>query len=161
MTPSYLRSLADRVSGATGADREIDRDVASAIGICLHLRQTKNGCQDDWGFDCDDCGADSWGNRSKDGFNRRLSDPVPAFSTSLDAAETLALSNWRLGGLSQHDHPILRERGEWTAWVYPDGSLDVLGERRPRCRHATSAARALTATWLLARANLDDQERSR
>lgn len=84
-----LNELVERITQASGADPEINKAIASFLGMCLHPRKTYSGCQDDTGYDCDDCGADSWGNRSKDGFNRRLYDPVPAYTASIDAVRTL------------------------------------------------------------------------
>ena len=82
-------TIIDKLERADGPDRELNAEIAKAVGMCLHPNRTRNGAQSDTGFDCDDCGADSWGNRSNDGFNRRLSDPFPAYTASIDTAMTL------------------------------------------------------------------------
>ena len=68
---------------------ELNKAIYVASGFCLHEKTTFSGAQSDTGFTCDDCRADSWGNRSKNGKNQRLYDNVIAYTTSLDAAVTL------------------------------------------------------------------------
>jgi hypothetical protein len=75
---------------------------------------------------------------------------IPAYTASLDAAITLVPEGWRIGDLSQHDHPTLRAKGDWTAWLYPDGKLEPVTGDKPRCRFAATPALALTAAALRA-----------
>lgn len=83
--PDVLRGLLERVQGAGALDPNLDRDLAIRLcGWCRHERTTREGYQDDTGFVCDDCGADSWGNRNDAG--QRLHDRAPEVTTSVDAA---------------------------------------------------------------------------
>lgn len=83
-----LNELADRVEGLSGPDREVDRIIyRDVLGFCLHANTVRSGAQSDTGFDCVDCGADSWGNKGKHG--QKLRDAAPAYTASIDAAMTL------------------------------------------------------------------------
>lgn len=73
---------------ATGPDRELDAAIFyDLLGHCRHANKVRSGAQSDTGFDCPDCGADSWGNTGPTG--QRLHHTVPAYSASIDAALTL------------------------------------------------------------------------
>ena len=112
-------TIIDKLERADGPDREMDAEIAKAVGMCLHPNKTRTGVQSDTGFDCDDCGADSWGNRSNDGFNRRLSDSCPAYTASIDAAMTLVPEGWEL-------HSLMRQPyGKTAVWL---GRGEALGE---------------------------------
>lgn len=83
-----LLELAARVEALTGPDRELDANIHyDVLGWCRHTNTKRSGAQSDTGFDCLDCGADSWGNKSKRG--QKLHDVLPAYTASLDAAMTL------------------------------------------------------------------------
>lgn len=90
--------LITRLESADGPSRELDAAIATLLGICLHPNTIYTGAQSDTGFSCADCGADSWGNRSKDGHNRRLHDQVPTYTASIDAALTLVPEGWTYEG---------------------------------------------------------------
>lgn len=74
-----------------------------------------------------------------------------------DAAMMLVPEGWRIGNLSQHDHPLLRERGEWLCTLYPEGQLGKLRADlgKARCNHADHPALALAQACLKARENGD------
>ncbi len=79
-----LVELVERVTKATGPDRILDAAIARDVaGLCLHGSWHSEGPDGDRGRVCDDCGADSWGNLGKAG--QRLSDPLPAYTGSIDA----------------------------------------------------------------------------
>lgn len=137
-----LLALADRVEAMDGPDRAVDAEIAQAIGMCLHPNQTRNGAQSDWGYDCDDCGANSWGSRSRDGFNRRLSDPNPRFTSSLDAAMTLCPDGFCVWAMGQIPDDCC-----FYAELWRDGSTKSEGEIR-----SSSLAQALVAACLRAQA---------
>lgn len=104
--------LLARVEGASGPDRELDVDLAvTLLDWCRHETKTYSGYQDDTGFTCDACGADSWGNCSASG--QRLHDAAPKFTASIDAA--LALMECVLPGAqwSRSQHGAVR------LWVGP------------------------------------------
>jgi len=82
-----LLALADRVENLDGPSREVDVLIGAIFGLCPHKTTTYERCQGDSGYTCDECGADSWGNRSKSG--QRLDDKIPAYTASLDAAMQL------------------------------------------------------------------------
>jgi hypothetical protein len=89
---SDLLALAERVEAAPGPDRELDQAIYhDVLGYCRHVRTERSGAQSDTGFDCLDCGADSWGNKSKPPYppGQKLHDAAPAYTESLDAAMTL------------------------------------------------------------------------
>lgn len=80
--------IIDRLEKADGSNREVDALIYHDIlGMCRHKNTTYSAYQDDTGFDCDDCGADSWGNKGK--FGQELYDKPPAYTASLDAAIAL------------------------------------------------------------------------
>jgi hypothetical protein len=91
MTPE-LEALASKVKALAGPDREVDCLIGALFGLCPHKSLTYERCQGDSGHTCDACGADSWGNRNKAG--QGLSDYMPRYTASLDAAMTLALPSW-------------------------------------------------------------------
>lgn len=77
---------------ATGPCRELDAAIFyDLLGHCRHANKVRSGAQSDTGFDCPDCGADSWGNTGPTG--QRLHHTVPAYSASIDAALTLVPAN--------------------------------------------------------------------
>lgn len=85
---TVLLALADRCE-REGPSPDLDKTIYAAMDFCLHEKTTYSGAQSDTGFTCDNCHADSWGNRSNNGKNQRLHDRVIAYTTSLDAAVTL------------------------------------------------------------------------
>ena len=111
-----MRELLARVVAAKGPDRDLN--VALAIEFtdwCRHEHTTRSGWQDDTGFTCDACGADSWGNKSASG--QRLHDGCPAYTGSIDAAMTLMErvlpgATWAVAGPSDHSG---RNRASVTA----------------------------------------------
>ncbi len=86
--PATLRELIARLEKATGPDRELDRLIQEARGICTHRKFTRYVYQDDSGFTCNDCGEDLYGNRG-----------WPAFTSSIDAAVSLVPEgrDWLVG----------------------------------------------------------------
>jgi hypothetical protein len=93
--PEELDALIAKVEAATGRDRILDATIARDVaGLCLHGSWHSEGPDGDRGRVCDDCGADSWGNLGKMG--QRLNAPMPAYTTSIDAA--VALVERRLPG---------------------------------------------------------------
>lgn len=82
-----MLALAARVEALDGADREMDCLVGALLGLCAHRKTSFERCQGDSGYTCDDCGADSWGNKSKSG--QRLDDKMPRFTASMDAVLSL------------------------------------------------------------------------
>lgn len=91
MTPE-LEALASTIEALTGPDHEVDCTIGALFGLCPHKSLTYERCQGDSGHTCDACGADSWGNRNKAG--QGLSDYMPRYTASLDAAMSLALPSW-------------------------------------------------------------------
>jgi hypothetical protein len=92
-----LSELIERIEAATGPDRSIDEAIYhDLLGFCRHANKERTGAQSDTGFDCLDCGADSWGNKSRKGgypAGQGLHDSAPRYTTSLDAARTLVPDN--------------------------------------------------------------------
>jgi hypothetical protein len=87
-----LHALAEQAEAAIGPDRGIDRAIYhDVLGYCRHARTERSGAQSDTGFDCLDCGADSWGNKSKPPYppGQKLHDAAPAYTASIDAAMAL------------------------------------------------------------------------
>lgn len=88
-----LSGLIERVEAGVGPDRSIDAAIYhDLLGFCRHANQERTGAQSDTGFDCMDCGADSWGNKSRKGgypAGQGLHDSAPRYTASLDAAMTL------------------------------------------------------------------------
>ncbi|NML11287.1 hypothetical protein HHL08_14220 [Sphingobium sp. AR-3-1] len=81
-----MLALAERVE--SGPDREVDAAIHyDVLGWCRHANTVRSGAQSDTGFECIDCGADSWGNKSNRG--QGLRDRLPAYTASIDAAMTL------------------------------------------------------------------------
>lgn len=139
--------LADRIEALDGPDREIDTEIAVIDGYCLHKNTTRSGAPTDNVFDCDDCGADSWGNRSKNGKDQRLHDPVPSFTTSVDAALTLVPDGWN------HGHRYSTKKQTAQAWcefipAVPFGPEELLTTHSGKC---SSPALAICAAALRAR----------
>jgi len=125
-----LESLAAQVEAADGPSRELDVAIGALFELCAHNSRTFERCQGDSGYTCDACGADSWGNRNKAG--QGLSDHIPQYTASLDAAMTLVGDHsWRV-----EDHELAGP----CALVY-----DQEG-------YAVTPALALTAAALRARA---------
>ena len=136
-----LVALAERVEALAGPCRETDRAIwHDHFGHCRHANTVRSGAQSDTGFDCVDCGADSWGNKSKAPYpvGDRLNDAAPAFTASLDAAMTLVPEGWatRLAVEDRHSH-------SW-GWTLRGGyGVDAHGR-------AATPALALTAAALRA-----------
>jgi hypothetical protein len=136
-----LEGLRDRLAKATGPDRDIDKAIhGELLGKCLHPRTTWSGAQSDTGRTCDDCGADSWGNRGGDG--QRLHDSVPAYTASIDAAVTLVPTddhgvNWDVEGV----------HGGVCAYVWLEHPAAVHGfVRTPLSKSRAEAMRLLPLT---------------
>lgn len=117
-----IKSLIERIEKSEGADREIDALIYhDLLGFCRHARKVKTGAQSDTGFDCLDCGADSWGNKSRKGgypAGQGLHDSAPRYTASIDAAMTLVEPRalWAHG--SMEDGPFAR-----ICWPRPDGTF--------------------------------------
>jgi len=141
MDRDTLLKQAERVEAAQGADRALDAEVARQQGMCLHPNTVRTGAQSDIGFDCVDCGADSWGNRSKDGFNRRLSDPVPNYTGSIDLVIAL------LPNGTGHD-PWWLLKGAWRGKAKAE--IWVRNKGKPYRGTASTPALALLAACLRA-----------
>lgn len=98
MDGEQIKSLIERIEKSEGADREIDALIYhDLLGFCRHARKVKTGAQSDTGFDCLDCGADSWGNKSREGgypAGQGLHDSAPNYTASIDAALTLVPRGW-------------------------------------------------------------------
>jgi hypothetical protein len=78
-----IDALIAKCEAATGGDREIDAEIATDIaGLCLHGSWHREGPEGDTGRVCDDCGADSWGNKGM--FGQRLNDDLPRYTSSID-----------------------------------------------------------------------------
>jgi hypothetical protein len=83
---------------------------------------------------------------------------VLSYTASLDAAVTLVPEGWRLGVLSEWDNETLRKKGPWQCIVMPAGKGDSMGiGLNTRCDHAATAALALCAAALRARAVAHDR----
>lgn len=94
-----MGDLIARIERADGPSRELDAEIYhDVLGFCRHSRKEYNACQDDTGFDCLDCGADSWGNKSKHPYplGQGLYDKAPAYTASIDAAMSLVPEEWKL-----------------------------------------------------------------
>lgn len=136
MDAQALKELRERLVTATGPDRDVDRFIHRDVrGLCLHINQTLEGAQSDTGFTCDDCGADSWGNRGKDG--QRLNDRVPAYTASLDAAVTLVPDGmwWMFAkGKARPTEPL------YGVMFFKEGTAEEVG---PGAEHDSSLTLAL------------------
>lgn len=80
---------------------------------------------------------------------------IPRFTASVDAALILVPDGVRVGNLSQHDHEMLRAKGEWLCTLYRDGKIDVFDDRPimwGRCQYAATPALAICAAAMRARA---------
>lgn len=142
-----LKALADRVEREEPS-RELDAAVDLALGFCPHINTTYEAVQGDSGRTCDDCGADSWGNRNAKG--RRLHDPAPTYTTSLDAAVTLVPPDcWReTNGPRKYLNVPTPSPNRWKAEVTPwITGLPCMG-------WAETEAMAICAAALRARAAL-------
>ena len=92
MTPDRetLARLLQDVEAATEGSRGLDEGIAvELLGWCLHKNVKWTGWQDDTGVRCLECGADSWGNRSKNGLSQRYHDGPPQVTRSTDDASAL------------------------------------------------------------------------
>ncbi len=118
MTKEQLTSLAERVMGLTGPDREVDREIGWAIGYII-------SDQPDGRVQCHGNGIPRT--------NRRT---LPFYTASLDAAMSLAGDDF--GSLM---------RGRFL-----DGSEGFVALVKRREANAKTAANAVTAAALLARA---------
>lgn len=131
-----LLELADRVEAATGPDRELDAAIWLAVTPGATRKQTvipANGQRQGWTID-----------ETREATGRLII--VPHYTASLDAAMTLVPEGRFVGALNQCD-----PGGEWHA--------------RIECHHAVyedatakTAATALLAAALRARANVSEQE---
>lgn len=140
-----LEALAARCE-REGPSDALNKAIYVAMGFCLHEKTTYSGAQSDMGFTCDDCGADSWGNLSKNGKNQKLHGKPMPYTTSLDAAVTLVPEGW-----------------VFTINTFPKtASAYVMnaegGIVRPKENHIASPALALCAAALRARAVLAKAE---
>ena len=93
------RALIAKIEAATEPSRELDRCLAIEVGICLHDKLERSGAQSDTGFTCAHCGADTWGNVGK--YGQKLSDRIPPFTSSIDAAMALVPDGWMLISILQ------------------------------------------------------------
>lgn len=139
-----LSSLIERIEKSEGADREIDALIYhDLLGFCRHARKVRTGAQSDTGFDCLDCGADSWGNKSRNGgypAGQGLHDSAPRYTASIDAAMTLVPEGFT--GLIPVRGGKLEE-----AWLWPTDGTMMKGFRVS----AATPALALCAAALRAR----------
>jgi len=126
MTKANLLALAARCEAATGADRELDLDVALAGGLIS--KPVERGCWVDPG-ECID-------GDKEPGSGTFV---APAYSASLDAAMTLVPEGWRVWAVRED------ETGWWCG-LSPDGGNVVVGGWAP----TPSFALALTAACLRA-----------
>ena len=137
------QELIAKLESASEGSRELDAVIAALDGWCLHPRTTYECVQSDSGRTCDDCGANSWGSRSSNAHAQHLSDPCPAYTTSIDAALALAervLPGW-WPGVSQVG------KNKWSADIY-----DTTDIRPLTPYHAPKPALALCITLLRASA---------
>lgn len=97
-----MSGLIERIEAAGGPCRAIDATIYhDLLGFCRHANKERTGAQSDTGFDCTDCGADSWGNKSRKGgypVGQGLHDSAPRYTSSLDAVLTLIdpADEWQL-----------------------------------------------------------------
>lgn len=132
--------LAARIERAEGPDRALDAEIYyDVLGFCRHANKVRSGAQSDTGFDCVDCGADSWGNLGKHG--QKLHDARPAYTASMDAAMQLvpAGHNWAID--TGHKKGI-------SAWCF-DGHLwntDASVASTPALALPAAAIRARSAS---------------
>ena len=142
-----VSGLIERIERSGGPDRDLDAAIYhDLLGFCRHAKKERTGAQSDTGFDCMDCGADSWGNKSRKGgypVGQGLHDSAPRYTASLDDAVTLVPDGWywRAG------HGVL-----WPGWAHlnvkhPD-HCDYGDEHTA---HAETPALALCAAALKAR----------
>jgi hypothetical protein len=146
-----LIELAERIQAAEGADRSIDKAIYyDCLGYCQHTNTKRSGAQSDTGFDCLDCGADSWGNLGSKG--QRLHDAVPAYTASIDAALSLVpeshavdLTLWGPLWGGKHRARVLPLFQDGDRWLHRGSDPDY-------CVNASAPALALCAAALRARA---------
>lgn len=148
---SKLLELADRVEALTGPNREIDKQIwVDVLGMCPHDRTVRSGAQSDIGFDCLDCGADSWGNLGRKG--QRLYDAAQPYTASLDAAMTLVPE--AISG-----HMTMPSIGRYTPELWQAG-IHVPGPRlKSPIAYAKTPALALCAAALRARHAVEGEDR--
>jgi len=130
-----LLALAARCEAATRPSLLLERDIAIAIYV------------DAWPIAGNEARVSVW-----DG-NGRTQLTVKPYTTSLDAAMTLVPEGHTVQ-MSDWDHEILRAKGPWQAIVLPMGARGSMQQFTfsNRCDHAQTAALALTAAALRARA---------
>lgn len=123
-----LSGLIERVEAGVGPDRSIDAAIYhDLLGFCRHANQERTGAQSDTGFDCMDCGADSWGNKSRKGgypAGQGLHDSAPRYTASLDAAMTLVPDGWLIAGLWERNTSLPNWRWKAELWS-PDADANV------------------------------------
>ena len=91
-TRNELLTLADRVEAATGPGRELDAEIARAIGWGCVMRDPEAGHR----WIC-------WRKRYRDGEWIRL----PHYTFSIDAALTLVPEGWFIYGMGERVTPII------------------------------------------------------
>lgn len=88
---SELLALAERVEKASGPDRELDADIAKAVGVPATLV----------------IGHECLGNL------RSVPQNAPRYTASLDAALTLVPKRWRTESIGENPQIA----GRWTVWL--------------------------------------------
>lgn len=85
-----LADLLARLREAASGSADLDKAILSALGKCVHPFDAwrDEGCQSDTGMRCGICGADSWGNKGKNG-EEWYETRWPKYTRSIDAAMTL------------------------------------------------------------------------
>lgn len=145
-----LSDLIARIEAANEGSRELDAEIAASQGWCLHPRTEYEAAQSDTGFTCLDCGADSWGNLSRNGLGQRLRDEPPRYTRSLDSALTLVPEGWTFGVNTFAPNEVFNPGGA-QAYVM---RADALGKSDAGGYHhaeAATPALALVAAALRAR----------
>ena len=124
-----MEDLIKRIEAADGPDRGLDAEICEAMGFTVvgHYRRGSN----------EPIRGYSW-------------QPVPRYTSSIDAAMTLVPEGWRLQ-LSEWDHEDLRAKGPWQAILERNGTRGDFMEPAPRCDHAKTPALALCAAALRAK----------
>lgn len=141
MTRAQIAALVARVeAGETG--RELDRAVYASQGFCLHPNTIRSGAQSDTGFDCVDCGANSWGRVGPKG--ERLRANIPAYTTSIDAQAALPGRVIAIQHLRRHE--LLGQKHAWRAWAESDQEpCPLLGREEHEACAPTRAGAELAA----------------
>lgn len=138
-----VSGLIERIEAGGGRCRAIDATIYhDLLGFCRHANKERTGAQSDTGFDCMDCGADSWGNKSRKGgypVGQGLHDSAPRYTASIDAALSLVPAGRRMVVQQRRSYEPF-----WVSFML-DGGTEYDATGRAKTLALAIAAAALRA----------------